>query len=220
MILCVILLASCKKSDTKADVPPPAKKLKYLTRATQVVGTTTIFTDYIYDAKKRLISEKTADSQTNYTYSDDKLFFMEVTIPSSNYKKTTEFNYNIDGTLATTDDKVYKSNVLGTESVYTYVVVNGRITERHFGNQITKYSYDARGNVISSDGSKTYDDKPNIRTNGFPNPSGLLVTPNNLTKSGPAIYTYTYGADGYPIGSIESGENVQTTKFAYTYTEM
>jgi len=220
LFIAFALLVSCKKSDKKADVPTPVKKLKYLTRITQVQNNTTTITDYTYDNKKRISVVKDSNGQTTYTYSGNNLFSVEVIIPSIGYRETTEYTYNTRDTVLSADVKQYTNGTLTTKLVYTYFFTNGRLTEVHHDIYVDKYIYDDRGNLISADGSVTYDDKPNIYTNGSPTIGGFPVSPNNVTRRGPAIYTYTYDDDGYPISAIETGQNIQTTKYAYTYTEM
>ena len=230
-ISAIVLLASCKKSNNNTE-NPPVKKLKYLTRSTIVQGATTRFIDYTYDDKNRVSTAKIGTTTTTYTYNGNNLFSIEAVDQSAGYRKTTEHTYNNDGSVSSTHDLVYRNNVLSSDIVYNYLIVNGRITEIHFEIYVSKRTYDDKGNLINSySGSGnyntvgTYDDKPNIYTNGFPNPNGLYFSPNNLVTSSDDFknnlsYTYTYDTDGYPTGAVESAPSAVTTKYAYTYTEM
>jgi len=225
LFIAFVLLVSCKKSDKKADMSPPVKKLKYITHSTMVQGNTTTFSDCTYDDKKRLSTVKAGDNTTTYNYNGNFLFSIETTNPTG-YRKTTEHYYNDDGTLASTRDRIYRNNVLSSDNTFTYIIANGRITERHYEIFIDKFTYDNRGNPISIYSGQggfttesTYDDKPNVNINGAPNPNGLYFSPNNLISDGTITHTYTYDADGYPIGSVLVTP-AGTTKYAYTYTEL
>ncbi|MGF7082054.1 hypothetical protein [Mucilaginibacter sp. UYCu711] len=224
----VALLTACKKSGNNTG-DTPAKKLKYLSQMTTVQGTSTIITTYTYDDKNRVSTVQNGTSTSTYSYNGNNLFSVEDLTPSTGFRQVTEYAYNNDGSISSTHARIYRNNALSNDITYTYLVVNGRITERHYDLYVDKYTYDNKGNVISFYSQQsglttvnTYDDKLNKYTNGFLNPNGFSFTPNNLASSTSAIaytYTYTYDADGYPTGAVIEGPPGNTVKYTYTYTE-
>ncbi len=227
LAMLVVLLISCKKSD-KSTGDTQVKKLKYLTQMTIVQGTSTSFTTYTYDDKKRVSTAKNGNSITTYSYNGNNLFSIEIANQSIGFRQVTEYAYNNDGSILSTHEKIYRNNALNSDIVYNYLVENGRITERHHEIYVDKYTYDNKGNLISFYSGQgnfttvnTYDDKLNKYTNGFPN--DLSFSPNNLTSSISSFtltYTYTYDADRYPTAAVVSGPPGNTSYYTYTYTEM
>lgn len=233
LLIAFALLNSCKKNDKKTDTPTPAKKLKYLTQTTGVRGNITSFTNYTYDDQKRVSTAKTGPRLTTYTYKGNNLFSQETSDPTSGYRENIEYAYNDDGTIASSHDLVYRNDQVSTDILFKYVVVNGRVTERHYQIYVDKLTYDNKGNLTNFHSGQgdfdtiiTYDDKLSSYTNGFPNPNGLLFSPNNVLSNTPSYdhasattYTYSYDTDGYATGTI-STTPAGITKTSFTYTEM
>jgi YD repeat-containing protein len=237
------LLNACKKNSS--DAPATPKKLKYLTQ--QIVvdsagsGTRTTTTNFTYDDKKRLISSKSGDNETDYAYNDagnvySTIFTSTVVTPD---KTTREFTY-ADGKVSTAVERKYTKNNLVATNNYGFAFNGGQLTEVHAdggnsGAGITLYYYDSNNNITKTDVNAgsfvtniTYDNKKSPYTNWQQTLKNVAVSspeicsPNNTVSTsnvnGTLTYNYTYDADGYPTARILKLAK-QTVKSAYTYTE-
>lgn len=244
LIALAALLNTCKKNNS-SEKPQTTIKLKYIIQQTTIdsnlAGTTTIITNYTYDDKKRLISAKSGNNETDYVYNDEGNIFSttvtsKVTIPD---KSVREFTY-ADGKVSTAVERDYTKNDLVATTNYGFVYSGGKLTEIHAngdsGTGITLYSYDSNNNVIKTDlnagsfvNNITYDNKKSPYTNWPQTLKNVAVSntefcsPDNAVSisnaNGTQTYTYAYDSDGYPTARIIKRIN-QTTKYAYTYTEM
>jgi YD repeat-containing protein len=221
-----ICFTACKKNNNNSVVDPPVKKLKYLTQTTILQNGITSKINYTYDDRKRLATIKNGDGITTYYYSTNMLSFIETVNPTLKYRQETNFTYK-DGALSSVHQKTLRDNNLVGDITYNYLVVNGKTTEIHHEIYVETYTYDGRGNVTKVHFNEnnltneyTYDDKPNLYTNGFPKyvlQSNVNYFSNNnqLTRSGLPAFTYTYGADGYPVSAVAGA-----AQYSFIYTEL
>ncbi|MGF7078286.1 hypothetical protein [Mucilaginibacter sp. UYCu711] len=230
LVMLIVLLTSCKKSESAGDTP--AKKLKYLTQVISVQNGNTATSDYTYDDKKRLSMITAGTAVTTYTYNADKLFSVERVDQPNGFREVRELAYK-DGEISSIRATIYRNNVLNSDITYNFLVVGGRITESHYEIYVDTYTYDSRGNVTKVYFNKTnfsneysYDDKPGRFTNGIPkygiNSDIEFLSPNNQVTRTNVVTTYIYGSDGYPTGATAvsgAGTSAVTTKYTYVYTE-
>lgn len=243
LIAFAAFLNACKKNNNEKQ--QTTIKLKYIVQQTIVdsnsLGTTTTIINYTYDDKKRLISAKSGNNETDYAYNDDGNIYSttitsKVSIPD---KFVREFTY-ADGKVSTAVERDYTKNNLVATNNYGFAYSGGKLTEVHAngdsGASITLYSYDNNNNVIKTDlnagslvNNITYDNKKSPYTNWPQTLKNVAVSnaeycsPNNTVSisnvNSTRTYTYAYDSDGYPTARIYTTAT-GTYKYAYTYTEM
>jgi hypothetical protein len=227
LIVLVVLLNACKK--TGADKPATSKKLKYLTQIISTDGTTTYFTNYTYDDKKRLSTIKSDGATITYTYNGDDVISIEKSYPPDR-KELYELTY-ADGKLQTMSVKGYEDNSYVGETSYGFVYNGDKLTEIHQDGHVDYYTYD--NNVVKQQGegfaiTYSYDNKkskfanlpPALKNIAFQIRQPDYFSSNNLISTdrgvnGISSVTYVYDSDGYPTGTVD-GDSRST----YVYTEM
>ncbi|GAB3924782.1 hypothetical protein [Mucilaginibacter myungsuensis] len=224
----LIALSACKKDNTEyTSYDPPKAVEKYLIRTVHTVGTATDFTDYTYNAQKRLSAVKNGDKlNVAYTYNGSNLFTIDIKVPdgANTIRNLYQFSYT-DGVLSSTSRKVYNNDVFVREFTFNHTHTRGVAMETAIESTTTKLQYTFNGgNIISWNNGNitttyTYDNQKSIYTNAltpYPYPGDIAdrYSGNNVTKAvqsvgSTTINTYTYDVNGYPIALI-SGQDRYT----------
>lgn len=251
LVMCILFAFACKKSSTNGTQDTPTNKpKKYLTHTIIVSttpgagGTSTTSTSnvyYTYDGQKRLSSMKNGDNLTAYAYYDNgELYTITNTNSTSPNRSITEFTY-ADGRLKLYTLRVYKSNVLDSETPYNYVYDGNRVSEIHWEIYYAKFTYDGSGNIVKifhyGDPQYytvfTYDDKKNTLFNSlakYPTVADVSrfslnnttsFTTEDLNQNILVNYRYNYDDEGYPTSmAMTASASAVTSKYTYEYSTL
>lgn len=242
-----LLLVTCKKKSGSDE--PEVKPVKLLSRIIEVSGfptTTTKFTIYTYDDKKRISTIKTGGTTTaTYSYHGDDLFSIETKFDDK--KNVAEVTYE-NGRPVSVAYKFYEGGDLKTQRKKGFIYTGDMITESHVNESGTVaqkiFNRYLGGNVVGSDSQTdffvkrdlTYGTKKSIYYNSRLK-YNISIEPfdrfsaNDLLSSvtkfdngaeGHQKNTFTYDDDGFPVTLLleftdESGMSQGTYRYTYEY---
>ncbi len=142
---------------------------------------------------------------------------------SMGYLSKTSYSYDESGRIVKTET-VDSSGFSNTSTTYTYDAAGNLLSTEDSGGFFggkTEYTYDANGNVLtsnyaSSDGSTTYSSKYTYDANG-----NVLTEETTSVSSfypdgdGTSLTTYTYDADGNLTKIVVDGSYAYTAEYTY-----
>lgn len=221
----ILVLSACKKSGSSGDNTTPTVT-KYLTHSVVVIKLpsatfVTTVTDITYDAKKQKKTEKIDNFTYDYNYNDNgTLSSSTQRVGDGNgLRYYSEYTYT-GGLLTHVSRKMYKNNLEVDDQINDYVYDgNNRLAEDHYtGGNVRLYTYDSKNNVIKIEDRRI--DGTITTVNTYDANNRKITTSQTSTVSGltPTSATYSYDSHDNIIKSVSTtGTHTVTVNNTYVY---
>lgn len=221
----IAVVSACKDKDKTT----PGNVIKYLKKVTAVDAGETKVYQLTYNAQNRLTSFTTEDGseKRNLVY-NDKGLLTKITLEQEGDVDVYEITYSDAGIPTTGSHKIYMEGALARTEAYEYTVVNGKVTviRAHSQDSETFYRFTYAGanlTKVTTEGdaggleiSFTFGNKKSpysaflLKYAVVPSLAYEIYSPNEMLSMHLKYaqgefhnnFTYSWGADGFPTGSV------------------